>query len=142
MTTSTELVASYLTALRGRREPGFEQALREHLTQDAICVEADLIPWGGTWVGIEGFLGVFQALHEALEKAPGIDPDGTRSEIGDLMGNDEKVFREFTLTIKGVDGIDYPIPGAETYTIREGRISAIRVYFQDTAYLNKVLSVS
>ncbi|RAY16796.1 hypothetical protein DPM19_01095 [Actinomadura craniellae] len=140
MTTSIELVRSYLESLRGRREPGFEEALRRHLTEDAICVEAEMIPWGGVWRGIDGYLGVFDALQEAVEKAPGVDATRVGSEIGVLVGEGDTVFREFTLTLGGTDGTDHVMPGAETYTITDGRISAIRVYFQDTAYLNQILS--
>ncbi|GIH23405.1 hypothetical protein Aph01nite_17150 [Acrocarpospora phusangensis] len=140
MTTSTDLVRSYLESLRGRREPGFEDALRRHLTEDAICVEAEMIPWGGTWTGIDGYLGVFDALQAAVEKAPAIDPARVRSEIGVLVSAGDRVFREFTLRLGGLDGTEYVMPGAETYTIKDGRIAEIRVYFQDTAYLNQILS--
>lgn len=91
-------------------------AIAELLHPEAVITQDERLPWGGRWVGHDGFLQFGAALTGAIQSAVTIDAifeaDDKVIEVGRTKG-----------TVVA-NGEPFDIPEVHTFTVRDGRIVA------------------
>lgn len=91
-------------------------AIAELLHPEAVVTQDERLPWGGRWVGHDGFLQFGAALTGSIASAVTIDAifeaDGDIVEIGRTRG-----------TVVA-NGQAFDIPEVHRFTVRDGQIVA------------------
>jgi ketosteroid isomerase-like protein len=128
----------YLSAVFEEGEEGLRAGLPQYITEDAVLYEAESLPQGGTYRGIEGWIRFAEVakvawtpIMHALEVT-----GATHYQSGNI------VFREIKFIFAPTAAAPEPfIMGIiEKYTITDGRISEIDEFYADTAGLNARLA--
>lgn len=142
---STTVIDMYQQLLARRRELGrenFEAELDRYLTGEAVCIEADSLPWGGVWTGPAGYADMFAVAEDLFVglAASGENPatmyvDGPAEYAACVDG---RILRSYTLGIE-VGGRTLKARSLEVYSFADGKISSIDVFFHDTASINEIL---
>ena len=132
-TTATDarcVLERYVDAL----EAGDQQTVRDLFAEDATwTLAAGDLPISGTWEGRETILGEF--LASALSRyAPG----SIRLEVTGMTAEGDRVVLQWTTRARTRDGDPYENGCIGVFTIRDGRIRAVREYM-DTLYVRDVL---
>ena len=115
-----DVVRRYFTALAA----GHQDVIRDSWAEDGTCWYAGDLPISGTWEGrdqvIDGFLGTAFA-HLDPEREIGI-------RVTNLFGEGEQVFVEWDSWATGLTGRPYDQKNSGVFTVRAGRIVAMREY--------------
>jgi len=115
-------------------EAGDQQAVRELFTEDATWrLDAGELPTSGTWGGrdqiMDGFFATAMSHYE---------PGSVNLEITAMIADDDVVVLQWTSRARTTDGRPYENGCIGLFTIRDGRIQAVREYM-DTLYAHEVL---
>jgi hypothetical protein len=112
-----------------------------YLTADSVCRETPALPWGGTWVGLEGYLGMFakgmevmasSAAAAAPETPVDTTVEGTDPVADEYLVLDDVVVRKYSLTLgANASHAALSMECLERYTMVGGLISEIDVFFFD-----------
>ncbi len=122
--------AAYVAAL----QRGDIDALRDSFAPDATWWPRGDLPTSGTWTGPDEILGGFLAAMTAR-----LDTSAPLSqELKHIVADGELGVAEWTSRATTADGQAYENDYAVVFHVREGRIVAVREYF-DTAYADRVL---
>jgi ketosteroid isomerase-like protein len=125
---SRSVVERYVRAV----EAGDERAIREIFAEDATWQLHGRLPISGTWRG----RGVI--IDEFLATALGFYQPGSVSlEITNLLADADQVVLEWTSRARTRRGEPYENFCIGVFTVREGRIQAVREYM-DTLYAHDV----
>jgi hypothetical protein len=108
--------------------------LDKHLTSEAACVEATSLPWGGTWVGPDGWLEMFQKGTAAFEASP-LTLGGPGVEDTYTVEGSTVVRRNCMTVIEEATGTATDLLGVEIYEVGDDGIESCNVYFFDTALM-------
>jgi hypothetical protein len=108
--------------------------LNKHLTSEAACVEAASLPWGGTWVGPDGWLEMFQKGTAAFEASP-LTLGGPGVEDSYTVEGSTVVRRNCMTVVEEATGTATDLLGVEIYEVGDEGIESCNVYFFDTALM-------
>lgn len=124
------VVRDYLDAL----QRGDLAALRGSFAPDATWSLGGALPVSGTWTGPEGIIDGFLAAMVAR-----LDRDRPLTqEVTGLVVDGRTAVAEWTSRATTTSGQAYENDYAVVFEVSEGRIAAVREYF-DTAYAGRVL---
>jgi ketosteroid isomerase-like protein len=127
---SRAVVRGYLAALQN----GDLEALRRTFTPDATWYLRGGLPTSGTWRGAAEIIDTF--LTEMLSRLDSTAP--LSQEVTTLVADGDTVVAEWTSRATTSRGEPYQNEYAVVFVVREGKIAAVREYF-DTAYAQNVL---
>jgi ketosteroid isomerase-like protein len=116
-----ETVTRFVTSLSA----GDVATCQSLVTDDLVFSEAPSLPFGGDWTGPDGLVGMLQAVSRDFR----IRPDApTVTEAGD------RVLVRVTGTIGSRQtGATMPLEALDLYTLRDGQIARVDVYYKDAA---------
>ena len=122
-----QVLERYVAALQGE-DP---QILREFFAEDASwTLHAGQLPMSGTWVGrdriMDGFFATAMSHYE---------PGSVEIEVTAMIAQDDQDVLQWTSRAQTRDGRPYENGCIGAFTIRDGRIAAVREYM-DTLYLS------
>ena len=124
------VVEAYVAAL----QRGDLAALRASFAPDATWWVPGPLPTSGTWTGPEGILDDFLAqMTQRLDTSQPLT-----QELSLVIADGEHAVAEWTSRATTVAGASYVNDYAVVFRVRDGRIVAVREYF-DTAYAARVL---
>ncbi|WP_433379689.1 nuclear transport factor 2 family protein [Actinoplanes sp. CA-142083] len=127
---SRAVVSDYIASL----QKGDIDALRASFTPDATWSLRGDLPVSGTWTGpaeiLDGFLA---AMVDRLDPTKPLT-----QEVRGIVADGDTVVAEWTSHATTRDGRPYENDYAVVFVIRDGRIAAVREYF-DTGYARRVL---
>jgi hypothetical protein len=135
MTPEVKLVDDYNTWFLGGGYQSdatkLQANLPKYITSETVLHEVVSLPWGGTMVGIPGWMVLIQKSNSVLLKINSLldlSP-ATYYQRGNV------VLHEFALSIKGSPAAPEPFSMGiiEKYTIENGRIKQIDEFYADTA---------
>jgi hypothetical protein len=112
-----------------------------HLSPEAPCVEAPSLPWGGTWVGPDGWLEMFQRGTAAFEASP-LSLGGPGVEDSYTVEGSTVVRRNCMTVVEEATGTSTDLLGVEIYEVGGDLIESCNVYFFDTALMQAKLAGS
>lgn len=125
---STSVVERYLHAA----EAGDEQELREVFAEDATWQLRGDLPISGTWRGRDAI------IDEFLATALGYYQPGSVSlAVTNVLADADQVVLEWTSRARNRRGEPYENFCIGVFTIREGKIQAVREYM-DTLYAQRI----
>jgi uncharacterized protein len=131
VTESKSVLRRYVAAL----ESGDEQTIRVLFAEDATwTLAAGDLPISGTWQGRDTILGEF--LATALSY---YEPGSVSLEITGMIAEGDQVALQWTSRARTRDGRPYTNGCIGVFTIRDGKIQAVREYMdtlcaRDTAF--------
>jgi uncharacterized protein len=106
---------------------------RSLLHDDFVVHEAGGLPFSGDYQGSQGFFDLLTRMNDLLELTPG--PIAT-----DALG-DDAVAARFRLTFTSrASGKSVEMGLVEIYTVRDGRIAELDVYYKDPAAVAVLLA--
>jgi uncharacterized protein (TIGR02246 family) len=127
------LMTQYVAALQAEDAA----AVRAFFAQDATwTLHAGDLPMSGTWTGRDAIMDEFFAVAMA-NYAPG----SITIDVTALLADSDQVVLQWTTRARTRDGRSYENGCIGVFTIRGGKIQAVREYM-DTLYLSDVLSHS
>ena len=124
MTESRTVIERYVTAVAARDM----DTVRELFAEDATWWLGGELPLSGTWRGRDAILGDFLGSIPRLYR-----PETISIEITSLIAEGDTVAMEWTSRAQTTAGEDYENQCAGVFTVRDGRIVAVREYM-DTQY--------
>jgi uncharacterized protein len=124
MTDSRTVIERYVTAVAARDM----DAVRDLFAEDATWWLGGELPLSGTWRGRDAILGDFLGSIPRLYR-----PETISLEITSLIAEGETVALEWTSRAQTTSGEDYENRCAGVFTVRDGKIAAVREYM-DTQY--------
>jgi hypothetical protein len=145
---AVSLVRAYNAALHGSMSEGDPEGIRiavePFLTADAVCNETPALPWGGKWVGGQGFKGMFEAglaAFGSLVEATGQAPTASDPADDEYMALGDVVIRRYGMVFP-VSAGDEPLNMVclERYTVTGGLIAEIDVFFFDVPAMVDLLA--
>jgi len=132
MSQTTE-AKTVLTAYVAAVEAGDADAIRASFDEDATWTLAGELPVSGIWVGREAIIDQF--LPTAMAH---YEPGSVRLEITGMIAEGDRVALEWTSRARTLDGRPYENDCIGVFTVRDGRIVAVREYM-DTHYAYRAL---
>jgi len=127
---SRAVVRGYLAALQS----GDLESLRRSFTPDATWYLRGGLPTSGTWTGPAEIIDTFLArMMSRLDVTAPLS-----QEVTSLVADGNTVLAEWTSRATTSRGAPYENEYAVVFVVREGKIAAVREYF-DTAYAQNVL---
>ena len=94
-----------------------------------IC-EAETLPYGGEYRGVEGFKALGQKIFGAFASM--------KADFHGCTASEDTVVAEITITLTGnKTGKTLACPALEMFKIKDGKIVEIRPFYWDTAAVNK-----
>ena len=114
-------------------QAGDAEAIRAMFAEDATwTVRAGRLPISGTWTGRDAILDEFLAAAMAH-----YEPGSVRLEITGMIAEGDQVVLQWTSRARTRQGRPYENGCIGVFTLREGRIQAVREYM-DTLYAGEV----
>jgi ketosteroid isomerase-like protein len=102
------------------------EGLKQYLAPDFFCVEAESLPYGGTYHGFDGYVKLFTTIFGLWEDA--------EAEIESLIADQNSVAARVVL--KGRVGDErFSMPLCEVWDLRDGKIVKVTPYYFDTKVL-------
>lgn len=125
--TAKEVVAEYYrTALAGEIE-----SMKVLLDPNIRVIEANSLPYGGVWEGVDEFLKLLAIVFEVWKDC--------QVKVKHLVADDDWVVALTEMSGVGVgSGIPFKMPLAEVYRVKDGRIVEITPYYLDAKVLSDV----
>ncbi len=128
--TTRAVVESYVAALQA----GDLDALRATFAPDATWSLRGELPVSGTWVGPGDILDRFLAAMVAT-----LDPRvPVRQVVTSIIADGGTAVAEWTSHARSATGQEYVNDYAVVFEVHQGKIAAVREYF-DTAYAKRIL---
>jgi ketosteroid isomerase-like protein len=128
-----DIVRAYNEALfAGRANGAALDAIGDFLTEDTVCMESPTVPWGGTWVGPEGFAQMFSASDEFARSHGGRDYEVSGLEQG-YWSDGPTVFHRIEISGKRASGAEVSATILELYRVDGDKIASVEVFFFDPA---------
>jgi ketosteroid isomerase-like protein len=125
--TPLEVVRSFTGSL-GRGEI---DACKELVHPELVFSEAESLPFGGDWIGAQGFVAFLSAISAHYRVRVG---EMVVSEAGD------RVVARVSGTIQSrVSGRTMPLDAIDVYEVRDGLIVRVDVYYKDAAAVTELL---
>lgn len=126
-----KVMERYVAAVQAQ-EPS---AVREFFADDATwTIQAGELPMSGTWEGrdriVDGFFATAMSHYE---------PGSVQLEVTAMIAQDDQVVLQWTSRARTQYGRRYENGCIGVFTIRDGRIVAVREYM-DTLYVSNVLA--
>jgi uncharacterized protein (TIGR02246 family) len=121
------VVERYIAALNAGDEP----AIADSFAQDAVWQLDGELPISGTWNGRDEILGGFFGTARTF-----FDPGSTRVEVTRSLTDGDHVALEWTSRARTRGGAPYENHCAGVFTVRGGKIRAVREYM-DTHYAHQ-----
>jgi ketosteroid isomerase-like protein len=129
MDDSKTVARRYVAAVQA----GDEATLRGMFAEDASwTLAAGDLPISGVWAGRDRILEDFLATAMAR-----LEPGSVSLEVTGLIAEDDRVVLQWTSRARTRDGRPYENDCIGVFTIRDGRIHAVREYM-DTRYAGEV----
>jgi uncharacterized protein (TIGR02246 family) len=125
---SRAVVERYVAAVAA----GDLDTVRDSFAEHATWWLGGSLPISGTWNGREAIIGEF--LGAAMRH---YEPGSVDLEVTSVVADGELVSVEWTSRARTVSGQPYENRCAGVFTVRDGRIHAVREYM-DTAYAQQV----
>lgn len=124
---SKKVVAEYYrTALAGEIE-----AMKALLDPNIRVIEAESLPYGGVWEGIDAFMTLMTKIFSIWKDC--------RVEVKQLIADGEWVVALTEMSGVGVEsGIPFRMPLSEVYRVMNGKIVEITPYYLDVKVLSDV----
>jgi hypothetical protein len=127
---SRAVVRDYVASLQA----GDSDALRASFTPDATWWLRGDLPVSGTWTGPGEILDTFlAAMVDRLDTSKPLT-----QELRGIVADGDTVVAEWTSRATTRDGQSYENDYAVVFVVRDGKIAAVREYF-DTGYAQRVL---
>ena len=105
----------------------------KYMNSGCVTSEADGLPYGGDYIGGDGFLGLFAAI------AKDFDMTVNSSAITDTDG--DAVLAEMTATLRAKrSGRSLDTRIMELYTFNDGLLTSIDVFYKDTKAVAELLA--
>lgn len=125
--TNKEVVAEYYrSALAGEIE-----AMKAVLDPNIRAIEANSLPYGGVWEGIDAFMKLLARVFEVWKDC--------QVEMKHLIADDDWVVALTEMSGVGVaSGIPFKMPLAEVYRVKNGKIVEVTPYYLDAKVLSDV----
>jgi hypothetical protein len=142
-TPEIELVDEYNTWFLGGAYAGDMEKLKaglpKYITNETVLHEPVSLPWGGTFIGFEGWVRLCQITDPIFAKLSSL----LEFSAPHYYQHRSVVLNETTMTLKSTKLTPEPFTMGivEKYTIDNGRIKQIDEYYADTASLISRLSV-
>jgi len=128
VTDSRHIVERFYSSLTG----GIE-ALKPLLHPQIRVIEAESLPYGGTFEGADGLLQILNSLFAAWKDCA--------VELKQLVVDGDTVVALLEMRGTGAtSGVPFEMSVAEVLRIREGRIIEIKPFYFDTHRLNEIHS--
>ena len=128
-TDSKSVLRRYVAAVQA----GDESAIRDAFAEDATwTIHAGQLPISGIWKGRDAIIDEF--LAEAMAN---YEPGSVSLEITGMIAERDHVVLQWTSRARTRDGRPYENGCIGVFTIRDGRIQAVREYM-DTLYASQV----
>ena len=125
---SVAIVQKFSTAVR---EGDFE-AMGRRLHDDFVAHEAGGLPYSGDYRGLSGFRDLLAKMNDAMTLSPG---PFTSEPLGE-----NAVALRFSLTFTArASGDSVTMDLIEVYTLRDGKIVDLDVYYKDPAAVTALL---
>ncbi len=103
---------------------GDMESARSAISPDVTVDEAASLPFGGAYVGRDGFFGMLESLGAAYEVAV------TGQELVSVA---DRVYLHLQMTFTArATGRSVSLSGVEVYRVSDGMITGIDVYYKDT----------
>lgn len=122
-----------LTALRAGLAP--------YLKEDTVCMEPASAPWGGTWVGLDGFMRMFTIGARVIadrfaDGLPGPGQPEAFETADEYVVEGDVVIRRWVLDVPATASQPaISLPCIERYVVTGDKIDKIEVFFFDAALL-------
>jgi uncharacterized protein len=127
------LMTQYVAALQAEDAA----AVRAFFAQDATwTLHAGDLPMSGTWTGRDAIMDEFFAVAMA-----NYEPGSITIDVTALLADSDQVVLQWTTRARTRDGRSYENGCIGVFTIRDGKIQAVREYM-DTLYLSNALAHS
>jgi ketosteroid isomerase-like protein len=126
---SRATVSRFMTAL----SVGKLDEARSLLRDDFVVYEAGGLPYSGEYHGPDGFFELFTKMTEAMVLAPG-------PTIEYLLAGDTVATRYRLRFTARVSGKSVELSLVEVYTVRDGRIAALDVYYKNPSAVAALLT--
>jgi uncharacterized protein len=131
--TSTDGALATLQQFMHAMTVGDMDTARSLLADDFVCYEAGGLPYSGTYHTPDGFFGLAGRIFGAMELTPGPDVQFLRD--GDTIG------ARFRLTFTSREtGEKAEMSFVEVYTVRDGKIVELDVYYKDPSAVTALLA--
>ncbi len=131
-TSTVDEVLSTIQQFMGAMVEGDLDTARGLLHEDFVCYEAGGLPYSGEYHGPDGFFGLTATIFGAMELTPGPDVQFLRS--GDTIA----VRFRLTFTSRA-SGEKVEMSFVEVYTVRDGLITELDVYYKDPSAVTSML---
>jgi len=125
---SKAVVAHYVAAVAG----GDERRIRDLFAEDATWHLRGELPISGAWEGRDAIVGEFLAIAMRY-----YEPGSVNLEVTSLIAEGDQVAMEWTSRARNRRGEPYENFCIGVFTVRDGRIQAVREYM-DTLYAHRV----
>jgi ketosteroid isomerase-like protein len=126
---SKTVLRRYVAALQA----GDETSVRKAFAEDATwTLEAGTLPISGTWEGRDAIIDDFLATALAY-----YEPGSISLEVTAMIAEGDRVALQWTSRARTRDGDPYENGCLGIFTVRDGRIQAVREYM-DTLYAHDV----
>jgi ketosteroid isomerase-like protein len=107
------------------------EAVKGFLDPKIRVIEADGLPYGGVWEGIDGFFALMDTVFGMWKDC--------RIDVQRLVADGEWVVSLLEMSGAGVkSGIAFRMPMAEVFRVLNGRIVEIIPYYFDTKLLHDI----
>jgi uncharacterized protein len=123
-----QVMERYVAAL----EAGDAEAVRAFFAEDATWWLVGDLPMSGTWSGRDAIMDDFFGTAMA-QYAPG----SISLEVTGMVAEGDRIALEWTSRARTTAGVPYENFCIGVFTLRDGRIAAVREYM-DTAYARRV----
>jgi uncharacterized protein len=123
-------VNGFMTAIAEER---FDDA-RSLLHEDFVVYEAGGLPYSGEYHGPAGFFELFGKMNEAMELSPG-------ETVQHLLAGDTVAIRGRLKFTSRASGQSVEMSLVEIYTVRDGLITELDVYYKDPSAVTALLQV-
>ncbi len=98
------------------------------LAPDAVLIEPESLPYAGRWEGLEAWRR-FGTLFQSIWRPEVVGPV-------ELFPNGDRVAARFVMRLASqATGRVVDMPLMEVFTVRDGRIAALEVFYADTAQM-------
>jgi ketosteroid isomerase-like protein len=102
------------------------------LAPDVVVHEAASLPYAGDHRGHDGFLRLAEAFNSVWKMTSGLD-------LTLLDAGDERVVGLVQYdVVSRATGVPFRLDHVEVYTVRDGRIADLDIYYKDTAAMVEV----
>jgi ketosteroid isomerase-like protein len=128
----TDVVRAVYAALCSADPDTIRAAATAHFAHEIVVHEPEALPWGGYYRGREPVTGLMAGIGD-----PASPIDAANLTVDQLIhtpdGDDHQVIAAVSFPWRGAGPDTYPMRALEWFTVREAKVTEIRIYLWDTA---------